>query len=164
MCPIIYKKLAQACIIMSAIGIFGRILQYAGIAVMFFGFALLIINIQKTVGAVTTNFGAEAGVHPRSNSSCDTATDPTCGVDLSKQGAMEEIFARQSQDFFVYLGAGLGITFLGLLFRVGDEVGGFFGSIFNKNNKTKIPIGKMRWREPGEGIGGFGGAGFGGKF
>jgi len=138
-------------------------LQYAGMAVMFFGFVLLVVNVQKTVGAVTTNFGAQAGVHPRPGSPCNTASDPTCGVDLAKQGAMEEIFTRQSQDFFVYLGAGLGITFLGLLFRAGDEVGGFFGSIFNRDkSKMRIPIGKMRFREPGEGIGGFGGAGFGG--
>lgn len=147
---------------MSGISLLGRILQYAGMAVMFFGFVLLVMNVQKTISSVTSNFGAQAGVQ-QPPKACDPKDDPACGVDLNQPGAMEEIFSRQTNEFIFYLGAGLGLILFGLLFRAGDEISGALGGFLNKDkSRSRIPVGKARWREPGEGIGGFGGAGFGG--
>jgi hypothetical protein len=136
--------------VVSAIKIIGYVLQIAGMAIMFFAFINLVTGIQHTVSSVTQRISAESGVLPISQpgAACDPQTDDMCGVDFSDDTAVEQLMSKRVYTFIAYLGAGLGLMFLGLLLRAGEELGGFLSKLRNKEgdkDRIRIPAGKLRW-------------------
>lgn len=121
----------------------GYFFQIAGMLVMFWGFFNLVSGIQGTISHVTAAVQAQSGVLPAQNSSCDPQTDEWCGVDISQQGAVEQVFSRRTDEFILYLGCGLALLLIGLLLRAGGEIKGFFAGFWAKE-KTPLPVGKMR--------------------
>ena len=130
----------------------GMLLQVAGMGVMVFGFLTLVGGLQQTVGHVTESMMASSGVLPSSQpQKCDNKTDPLCGVDINKEGALESVFSQKVYTFIFWLGAGIVLLFMGLLLRSSEEVGGFFSSLPERSKlKQRMQVGK-----PGFGGGGY---------
>ena len=128
--------------------IIGYALQIAGMAVMMFAFLTLIGGLQKTVGHVTESISSSSGVLKTTPAKCDPKTDELCGVDVSKEGAIEAAFSKKVYEFIFWLGAGITLLFMGLLMRSSEEVGGFFASLPEREKmkeRMRIPVGKPGW-------------------
>lgn len=131
----------------SAFKLIGYTLQMAGMVVMAFAFITLITGIQHTVSGVTAKISSESGVlgEKAAPAACDPSDD-LCGVDLASDTAMQEVMSKRVYNFITYLSLGIGLMFLGLLLRAGEELGGFFSKLRNKD-KTRVPVGRLRWSD-----------------
>src|SRR3989338_8085744 len=126
----------------------GLALQIAGMAVMVFAFLTLVGGLQSTLSHVTTGFAASSGVIKTTEQKCDPKTDELCGVDVTKDGAIESVFSKKVYTFIFYLGAGIVLLFMGLLMRSSEEVGGFFSSLPEREkmkDRMRIQVGKPGW-------------------
>lgn len=126
----------------------GFALQIAGMAVMVFGFLTLVGGLQSTLSHVTTGFAASSGVLKTTEAACDPKTDEFCGVDVTKEGAVEGVFSKKVYLFIFYLGVGITLLFMGLLMRSSEEIGGFFSSLPEREKmkeRQKVGIGKVGW-------------------
>lgn len=113
-----------------------------------FGFITLIGGLQSTVGHVTESISASSGVLKTAPAKCDPAKDELCGVDISKEGAIESVFSKKVYTFIFYLGAGIVLLFMGLLMRSSEEVGSFFSSLPEREkmkDRMRIQVGKPGW-------------------
>jgi hypothetical protein len=125
--------------------IVGWVLQIIGMGIMFFGFLQLVMGIQNTVSHVTSEIGSSSGVGP-SAAPCNPKTDDLCGIDLSKEGAMEQAFSGKIYNFIAFLAVGLLFMFLGLILRSIQEIGGAIGGLRNKNERERVKVGQ--WYGP----------------
>ena len=144
-----YKKLLPASIsVVSPYKLMGLLLQVAGMAVMVFAFLTLVGGLQSTLSHVTTGFAASSGVIKTTEQKCDPKTDEFCGVDVTKDGAIESVFSKRVYTFIFWLGAGIVLLFMGLLMRASEEVGHFFSSLPEREKmkeRQKVGIGKVGW-------------------
>ncbi len=131
----------------SAIKIVGYTLQFAGMAIALIGFLMLVMNVQKVIGYSMQSVSQQSQVSPPAQpADCDPETDDLCGADITQAGMVEQLMSRRIFEFFIYLGAGLGVLFLGVLIRSIDEIADFFGGAANKNKR--IMAGKQKWGNP----------------
>ena len=124
----------------------GYTFQIIGMIVMFFGFIMLIVNIQKVVSRVTSDIGGQSNVLGKPPVKCDPKTDEMCGVDFAKEGSTEQIFSKKIYNFIFYLGVGLFLVFLGVFFRATEEIAATLTGLKKKDDNLKIPVG--RWYGP----------------
>lgn len=122
----------------------GLLLQVAGMLVMMYAFLTLVSGIQSTISHVTDSFSSEAGLGAPAASNCDPKTDPMCGVDVTKEGAIESVFSGKVNAFIFWLGAGIILLFMGLMMRSAEELGGgFFSSLPEKSKlKQRMQVGR----------------------
>lgn len=121
----------------------GYTLQIIGMAVMFFGFVMLVVDIQKVVSRVTSDIGSQSLGRPAAK--CDPKTDEMCGVDFAKEGATEQVFSKRIYNFIFYLGVGLFLVFLGVFFRAIEEISTGLAGLKKKEERVKVP---GRWYGP----------------
>ncbi len=131
----------------SSLKLMGYALQLTGMAIMFFGLINLVMGLQKTVGFVTESVRSQQySVIDSKSAPCDPKENELCGVDITDEGAIEKVFSEKVSNFLLYLGAGLAFTFLGVLLRAGEEIGGFIAGTRQKE-KERVTVGKIRWHE-----------------
>ena len=126
----------------------GYALQIAGMGVMVFAFLTLVGGLQNTMTGLTSSFYAQAGIENPSTPKCDPKTNDLCGVDISKEGAIESVFSKKVYTFIFWLGGGIVLLFMGLLMRSSEEVGGFFSSMPERQKakeRMRIQVGKPGW-------------------
>ncbi|MCX6772949.1 MAG: hypothetical protein NTV88_04230 [Candidatus Micrarchaeota archaeon] len=126
----------------------GYALQIAGMAVMMFAFLTLVGGLQKTMSGLSSSFYEQAGMTSPSAPKCDPKTNELCGIDVSKEGAIESVFSKKVYEFIFYLGAGIVLLFMGLLMRSSEGVGGFFSSMPERQKakeRIRIQVGKPGW-------------------
>ena len=142
-----YKKLAPGKLSMaSPFKLIGYALQITGMLIMFFGFFMLILDIQKVVSRVASEVSAQSGVTGAKPANCDPKADELCGVDFSKDNAVQQAFSKKVYNFLFYLGVGLFIMILGVIFRSIEEISDAFSGLKKKDEKVKVPAG--RWYRP----------------
>jgi len=122
----------------------GKIVQVLGMLVMFAGFILLVINIQKTLGHMTSSISASSGVLPSSNETCNADDDPLCGIDVAKDGAMAAVFGRQVYEFLGFIGVGILLIIIGLILQSSDEICGFLAGVSQKKKNEQLLVGRFR--------------------
>jgi hypothetical protein len=125
----------------------GYTLQITGMLIMFFGFFMLIMDIQKVVSRVTSDVSSQSGVTGAAPPKCDPKADELCGVDFTKDNAVEQAFSKKVYNFLFYLGIGLFIMVLGVIFRSAGEISAAYTALKKKDEKVKVPVG--RWYGPG---------------
>jgi hypothetical protein len=123
----------------------GYLLQAAGMLVMLYGFFTLFLSIQSVLSQVTGSMGAAAGVTSiATNTTCQPG-DGSCGIDVTKDGAIDQIFSGKINTYLYYVGIGLGLVILGLILRAGDEIGGFISGMRTKQpqEQQRVRIGRI---------------------
>lgn len=125
----------------------GYTLQVIGMIIMFFGFIMLIVDIQKVVSRVTSDISGQSGVIGAPPAKCDPKADELCGVDFTKSGATEQVFSKKVYNFIFYLGVGLFLVFLGVFFRAIEEISTSLAGMKKKADPVRVPVG--RWYGPG---------------
>ncbi|HIH30822.1 TPA: hypothetical protein HA243_05460 [Candidatus Micrarchaeota archaeon] len=118
----------------------GYILQIAGMLIMFFGFFMLILDIQKVVSRVSSDVSSQSGTLGRPPS-CDPKADELCGIDMTQEGATEKVFSKKIYNFLFYLGIGLFIMILGVIFRSMEEISTALSGLKKKDEKVRVPVG-----------------------
>jgi len=121
----------------------GYLFQFAGFGVMIFAFLTLVFGIQQTLGGVMADMqsSANAGTSTQPQSpTCDPETGELCGIDISQDGAIAQIYSDKIYTFILYLGVGIVLMAIGLILRATEEIGGFFAGL--KEGKQRVKVGK----------------------
>ena len=127
----------------SAAKIVGYLFQVAGMLVMFYGFVMLVIGIQEITGGVASSIGQQAGLHPVSQNCTDIEMEEGTCEDLSTSDGLNAALSRRIIEFVKWLAVGIILTLIGFAIRAGDEIGGFWARLHDKN-KRKVQVG-LRW-------------------
>ena len=122
----------------------GYFFQAAGMLVMLFAFVMLVIGIQGITGSVTGSIGQSAGLHSDTQQQCTDAEieEGTC-EDLSTTEGLNAALEKRIIEFVKWLAAGIILTLIGFALRAGDEIGGFWARLHNKDKK-RVSVG-LRW-------------------
>ena len=129
----------------SAQKLFGYLLQFLGMAIMLYGFVILVMDVQKVVGYSMDATRASAGLQQPipQGGECDPQTDELCGIGITSEGAVEQLMSGKVYRFIYTLGAGLALVFLGVLLRSLGEIGGFFKGGKQRGVQQRIKVGRL---------------------
>jgi hypothetical protein len=124
----------------------GYFFQIAGMLVMLFAFVMLVIGIQGITGKVTSSIGQSAGVHSAQQQNCtELEMEEGACEDLSTPEGLNAALEKRIIEFVKWLAVGIILTLIGFALRAGDEIGGFWARLRNKDEK-KVPVG-LRWQD-----------------
>jgi len=124
--------------------IVGSFFQIAGMLVMLYAFVTLVAGIQEVTGEVTGSIKQSAGLHGAPQQNCTDLEEGGC-EDFSTPDGLNAALSRRIIEFVEWLVAGMTLTLIGLTLRAGDEMGGFWARLRNKDEK-RLTVGPS-WQD-----------------